>query len=414
MIFGAFERLMAGRYLRARRQEGFVSIIAGFSILGILLGVGTLIVVISVMSGFRRDFVGQVLGFDAHLEVSTYGPLQDFDALAAKLRTIPHVTAVTPLVKGQTLLTLNGYATGLEIRGMRPADFVGRPIFASKIVAGKAEDFNGDQVAVGARLAENLRLNLGDSITLLSPKLASTPFGNVPRKGTFQIGAIFNVGVYQADDSLVLMPLEAAQGFFQTDGGVTMLDIFVQDPEADTDEVHRAIDQMVGQQFRVIDWRQKNFFYLTALDTERITMFIILTLIILVAAFNIISSLIMLVKDKNADIAILRTMGATRGMVLRIFFMTGAAIGSTGALLGVVGGVLFLKNIQAIRHLVESITGTSVFAPQLYIFDKLPNTVEWGQVGLIVAIALALTFLASIIPAWRASRVDPVEALRYE
>jgi lipoprotein-releasing system permease protein len=414
MIFGAFERLLAGRYLRARRKEGFVSVIAGFSILGILLGVGTLIVVMSVMSGFRRDFVSQVLGLNAHVTVSTFGPLQNFDAMAAQLRTIPQVTAVTPIVEGQTLLTLNGYATGLQVRGVRPADFVARPTFSGKIVAGKPEDFADDQVAVGIRLAEKLNLHVGDSITLLSPRMASTPFGSVPRKGTFEIGAIFNVGVFEVDNGLVLMPLEAAQGFFQTGEGVTELDVFVADPEVDTDSVHKAIDRMAGPEFRVLDWRQSNSMYLGALDTERTTMFIILTLIILVAAFNIISSLIMLVKDKNADIAILRTMGATRGMVMRIFFLTGAAIGSSGALLGVIGGVLFLRNIEGIRHLVERISGTNVFSPALYIFDRLPNKVEWGQVVVIVAIALLLTFLASIIPAWRASRVDPVEALRYE
>jgi lipoprotein-releasing system permease protein len=414
MIFGAFERLLAGRYLRARRQEGFVSVIAGFSLLGIALGVATLIIVMSVMTGFRTEFVTKILGLNAHITVSTYGPIQDYEALAAKLRQVPRITEVTPLVEGQALLTQNGYATGLQVRGLKPADFIAKPALAGHLYGGKPEDFGEDRVAVGLRLAERLHLAVGDTITLISPKMSSTPFGGMLRKASFQVGLVFKAGIYEVDSGLIFMPMEAAQNFFQTGDGVTELDLNIADPEIGLGAADRAIAQIAGPQFRVYDWQQSNATYLNALDTERVTMFIILTLIILVAAFNIISSLIMLVKDKGADIAILRTMGATRGMIMRVFFLTGAAIGVVGAASGVILGVAFVTNIERLRHLVQAITGTDVFDEALYVFPEIPAKLNWGQVGTIVAIALALSFLASIVPAWRASRVDPVEALRYE
>jgi lipoprotein-releasing system permease protein len=414
MVFGPFERMLAGRYLRARRQEGFVSVIAGFSLLGIGLGVATLIIVMSVMTGFRTEFVGKILGINAHLTVSTYGPLQDYAALSDKIAKVPGVVSATPLVEGQALLTLNGYATGVQVRGLRPEDFIQKPAWSGHLVAGKAADFADDKVAIGVRLAERLGLKVGDTITVLSPKLTSTPFGTMPRKGTFEIGMIFNVGIYDVDSGLIMMPLPAAQGFFQTGDGVTEIDVYVADPENSIVAEHVAVFNAAEGKYRVIDWQQTNGTYLTALKTEASTMFLILTLIILVAAFNIISSLIMLVKDKGADIAILRTMGATRGMIMRIFFMTGAAIGVLGAALGVLIGVLFVKNIDHIRDAVQWVTGADPFNPELYIFPNIPAKLDWFQIDYIVLIALTLSFLFSIIPAWRASRIDPVEALRYE
>jgi lipoprotein-releasing system permease protein len=263
-------------------------------------------------------------------------------------------------------------------------------------------------------MAERLHLSVGDSITLISPKSTNTPFGGMIRKATFQVGLIFNVGMFEVDSGVVLMPLETAQTFFQTGNGVTELDINVTNPETDTDAAHRDIANAMGPDFRVIDWQQANGLYLNAVDTESSVMFLILSLIILVAAFNIISSLIMLVKDKGADIAILRTMGATRGMVMRIFFLTGALIGIVGAAGGVLIGVLFVQNIEHLRHLVERLTGTDVFSAALYIFPQIPAKLDWMQVVTIVGMALGLSFFFSIIPAWRASRIDPVEALRYE
>jgi lipoprotein-releasing system permease protein len=414
MIFGPFERMLAGRYLRARRSEGFVSVIAFFSLAGMTLGVGTLIVVMSVMGGFRTEFVSKILGLKPHIEIMGQGPVQDYEDVRAAVKKIPGVTEVTPVVEGQALLTLNGYATGLVVKGLTLADFKAQPAYAEHIVSGTADDFADDQVAIGLDLASRLGLKVGDPVTLLSPKLTSTPFGSMPRKGTFTIGVIFDPGLSQFSSGLMLMPLEAAQTFFQTGSGVTEVGVNIAEPEKNIVAAHVAVYQALAGRYRVIDWTQENQLFLNTLDTEKSTMFLILTMIILVAAFNIISSLIMLVKDKNADIAILRTMGATRGMIMRIFFMAGASIGALGSALGVVLAVLFVRYIEDVRHLLQDIFHRDLFPSELYLFSQIPAKVDWIQVAYVVVIALVLSFIFSIIPAWRASRVDPVEALRYE
>ncbi|HTJ62789.1 MAG TPA: lipoprotein-releasing ABC transporter permease subunit [Alphaproteobacteria bacterium] len=406
--------MLAGRYLRARRQEGFVSVIAGFSLLGIALGVATLIIVMSIMGGVRDEFIGKILGINPHLTVSTYGPVEDYQALAAKLRTAPGVTGVTATVEGQVLLTLNGYATGLVVHGITHEDLAAKAAIAGHIESGTLSDFDDHGVAIGIRLAQRLRLSVGDKIDLLSPKLTQTPFGSMPRKGTFTIAMIFNAGIYDVDSSLILMPLDTAQGFFQTGEGVTQLDITIAEPERGLYAAMSSIVSMLPPQFRVTNWKQANAAYLTAVDTERGAMFLILSLIILVAAFNIISSLVMLVKDKNADIAVLRTMGATRGMIMRVFFLTGASIGVVGAFSGVVLAILFVHYIEYIRRALQAITGADPFNPEMYFLNQIPARFDWEQAAYTVAIALVISFVFSIIPAWRASRVDPVEALRYE
>ena len=413
MAFGPFERLLSGRYLRAR-GEGFVSVIAGFSLLGIALGVATLIIVMSVMSGFRTQFVHDVLGVSPHIRVSVTGPVENYDNLAAQLAKLPHITSVVPTVEGNVLFTKYGYGSLLQVVGIKQSDLAAKPMFADHLVRGSIADFADNKVAIGVKLAERYALNVGDQMTFISPKSTSTPFGPMPRKGTFEIGAIFDVGMYAVDSGAVLMPLDSAQQFFQTGSGVSELDVMIDQPEEGLAAVEHEIATAIGSQYRITDWMQENFAFLNALATERVTMFIILVLIILVAAFNIISSLIMLVKDKGADIAILRTMGATRGAIMRIFFMIGATIGTVGSATGVLIGVLFVQNIEGIRQLVQKVTGTNVFDESLYIFSQIPAKISWVQVSYIVGIALALSFLASILPAWRASRIDPVEALRYE
>lgn len=415
MIFSAFERMVAMRYLRARRQEGFISVIAGFSLLGIALGVATLIIVMAVMNGFRAELLGRVLGLNGHLNVySAYGgPLSDYDPMAQTIRGLPGVTLVTPAVEGQALLSANGVASGAVVRGVRPEDFRVRPTLATNIVRGLATNFQDDKVAIGIRMSQRLNLTVGDKLSLIAPQGNVTAFGTVPRMRAYTIGAVFDVGMYEYDNNFVFMPMDEAQKFFRTGDAVTSLEVFLNDP-TNLSGIRQELAKAVVGKGRVVDWQQSNASFFTALQVERNVMFLILSLIIMVAAFNIISSMIMLVKDKGRDIAILRTMGATRGMILRVFFLSGASIGVIGTVVGLVLGVLFCQNIETIREGIQALTGTNVFNAEIYFLSKLPAKMDWHEVAQVVSMALVLTFAATIYPAWRAARLDPVEALRYE
>ncbi|MBP2299534.1 lipoprotein-releasing ABC transporter permease subunit [Azospirillum picis] len=415
MIFNAFERMVAMRYLRARRQEGFISVIAGFSLLGIALGVATLIIVMAVMNGFRAELLGRVLGLNGHLNVynAQGGPLPDFDILAGTLRKTPGVVSVTPTVEGQALVSVRGAASGAVVRGVRPEDFRDRPTLASHIIRGSLDEFGEDRVAIGVRMAQRLGLSVGDQVTLIAPQGNVTAFGTVPRMRSYPIAAIFDVGMFEYDNSFIFVPLPEAQAFFRTGDAVTSLEVFVQDP-TQIDAARAAVRSAVAGVGRVVDWQQSNASFFTALQVERNVMFLILSLIIMVAAFNIISSLIMLVKDKGRDIAILRTMGATRGMIMRIFFLSGASIGVTGTLLGLALGVSFALNIESIRQVIQGLTGTNLFNAEIYFLSHLPAKIDWSEVVQVTLMALGLSFAATIYPAWRAARLDPVEALRYE
>lgn len=414
MIFSAFERMVAMRYLRARRQEGFISVIAGFSLLGIALGVATLIIVMSVMNGFRAELLGRVLGVNGHAYV--YAPLGFLDEgspLAERLRAAPGVAAVMPYVEGQALVSIDGIATGVQVRGIRPEDFRNRPVVGGSVVLGNALEFGEGGIAIGVRLAQRFGLRVGDELSLISPRGATTAFGTVPRTGSFRIAAIFEVGMSEYDSSIVYMPLETAQTFFRMPGQLTALEVFVADPY-DIGRLRATMAGAIAGQGRVLDWQQTNASFFTALQVERNVMFLILSLIIMVAAFNIISSMIMLVKDKGRDIAILRTMGATRGMVMRIFLLSGASIGVIGTVAGFVLGVVFCENIESIRQGIQALTGTDLFNAEIYFLSQLPAKIDWVEVGQVVAMALALSFGATLYPSWRAARLDPVEALRYE
>jgi lipoprotein-releasing system permease protein len=414
VIFGAFERMVAFRYLRARRQEGFVSVIAIFSLLGIALGVATLIIVMSVMNGFRADLLGRILGLNGHLGVyAQTGPLADFDAQAAKISNVPGVTGVTPLIEGQVMATTEVGAAGALVRGIRPEDLQRRPLVAGHIVQGSLADFDDDGVAVGERLARRLGLAVGGAITIISPQGTDTAFGTMPRIKTYRVAALFNVGMYEYDNSFIFVPLEAAQLFFRLPEAVTGLEVFVADPDL-VREDRRLIAAALGGHARIVDWQQANSSLFNAVEIERNVMFLILTLIILVAAFNIISSMIMMVKDKGRDIAILRTMGASRGAILRIFMLSGASIGVVGTLAGLLLGIAFTRNIETIRQALQRVIGTDLFAAEIYFFTRIPARVDSGEVAAVVFMALALSFLATLYPSWRAARLDPVEALRYE
>ncbi len=414
-MFSAFEWMIALRYLRARRREGFISVIAWFSLLGIALGVATLIIVMSVMNGFRQELLSRILGLNGHLSVYGASPsMTGFDALAEKVSGVAGVVDVTPLVEGQVMASARGMARGAVVRGVRHGDISRRQIVADHIVGGSLDEFEGDDaVLVGSRLAERLGIGVGDRLTLISPKGNVTAFGTVPRMRAYRVVATFQIGMFEYDSSFVFMPLEAAQVYFDLPGAVTNLEVMASHPDR-VSEVRRGIVAAVGPQVRLHDWQQANASFFNAIQVERNVMFMILTLIILVAAFNVVSSMIMLVKDKGRDIAILRTMGATRGMVLRIFFLSGASIGVIGTLVGLALGLSFAANIESIRQGIQQLTGNDLFAAEIYFLSQLPAVVDLREVAMVVVMGLGLSFLATIYPSWRAARTDPAEALRYE
>ncbi len=414
-MFNTFERMVAFRYLRARRREGFISVIAGFSLLGIGLGVATLIIVMAVMNGFRHELVSRVLGLGGHLNVyALAGPLDDYETLATRLRALPEVVSVTPAIEAQALVTHGGAATGAMVRGV-PDDYLSsRPSIAAHLRTTDPSAFQGeDAIAIGSRMATRLGVGIGDRLTLIAPQGNATAFGTVPRMRAYQVVAIFDVGMYEYDNSFIFMPLASAQLFFRMPEQVSTLEVFVHDPDR-LDQARTALGPVVVGRGRIWDWQQANTTFFTALQVERNVMFLILTLIILVAAFNVISGMVMLVKDKGRDIAILRTMGATRGMILRIFFLTGASIGVVGTLAGLGLGLAFCQNIETIRQWLQDLTGTPLFSPEIYFLSRLPAIIDWREVAIVVAMALGLSFAATIYPSWRAARLDPVEALRYE
>lgn len=414
-MFSRFEWMMASRYLRPRRQDGFVSVIAMFSLLGIALGVATLIIVMSVMNGFREELMKRILGLNGHLSLyANTVSLTDYDAVAARVAEVPGVAMVAPVVEGQVMATANTVARGAVVRGMRPEDLRRRAIIAENIVAGSLDAFGGDDaVVVGSRLAERMGLAVGDEITLISPQGNVTVFGTVPTVRNYRVVATFNIGMFEYDSSFVFMPLEAAQAYFRMPGAATNLEITVDDVEragAMSPEVAAA----AGGMNRVQDWQRSNASFFNAIQVERNVMFLILTLIIVVAAFNIISSLIMLVKDKGRAIAILRTMGASRGSIMRIFFLSGATIGVVGTIAGFALGLAFSLNIETIRQALQRLTGTDLFSAEIYFLAHLPAKVDPLEVALVTLMALGLSFLATVYPSWRAARIEPAEALRYE
>ena len=414
--FSAFERMVAWRYLRSRRKEAFISVIAGFSFVGIMLGVATLIIVMAVMNGFRTELISRILGINGHMIVQPIdAPFNNYDELAKKFAAVPGVTMALPLVEGQTLASGRGGAgSGALVRGVRSDDIDKIKEVSGNIKSGDLVGFAaGDGVLVGSRLASSLGVSAGDQITLISPEGDVTPMGVNPRVKSYTISGIFEIGMSEYDASMIYMPLSEAQLYFNAEGIVQSIELFVTHPD-EIDGIRPLVEAAAGRQIYITDWRQRNQTFFSALEVERNVMFMILTLIVLVAALNIISGLIMLVKDKGSDIAILRTMGASAGSIMRIFFMTGAAIGMVGTFAGVALGVVVCLNVESIRQFFTWISGTVIFDPQLYFLSQLPAEMQLSETVTVVVMALTLSFLATIFPAWRASKLDPVQALRYE
>ena len=414
--FSGFERMVAWRYLRSRRKETVISVIASISFLGIMLGVATLIVVMAVMNGFRAELLTRILGINGHLIITPVDmPLEDYAAIADRINGVSGVKYAVPLIDGQVLAQGNvGSGTGALVRGIRGEDLAKISLVANNIKQGSLVGFDKSEgVAIGTRMAENLGLVIGDTITLISPDGDVTPLGTTPRVKAYPITAIFEVGMSEYDSSIVYMPFSEAQLYFNQEGKAQSIEVYVDNPD-NVDALKPKIEQAARRQIFMTDWQDRNKTFFDALQVERNVMFMILTLIVLVAALNIISGLIMLVKDKGHDIAILRTMGATRGAILRIFLMTGAAIGVVGTLAGVALGVVICLNIERIRDFFSWLSGEMLFNPELYFLSQLPARMDLRETLSVVAMALVLSFLATLFPAWRAARLEPVEALRYE
>jgi lipoprotein-releasing system permease protein len=413
--FAPFEWLLALRYLRARRKDGFISVIAGFSFLGILLGVATLIIVMSVMNGFRKELFNKILGLNGHVIVSKIGVgFDDYDEAMQKLAAIHGVKHVLPLIEGQAMVSTPAQALAGVVRGLTETGLKALPLIAGNVRAGSLDGFDSQEgIALGTRLANSLRVTAGDSVTLVSPRGATTPFGTAPRIKPYRVAAVFEMGMSEYDRTMVFMPLGEAQRYFNRGDTVDVLEVIVDDPES-LAPVVAEMKQVGDRNLHFSDWRQRNESFFTVLEVERNMMFIILSLIVVVAAFNIISGLIMLVKDKGRDIGILRTMGATKGAIMRVFLITGASIGVVGTLAGAILGIVFCWKIDEIRQFVAWLTNTRLFDPEIYYLTRLPADINPQTTAVIVAMALVLSVLATLYPSWRASRLDPVEALRYE
>src|SRR3569832_716158 len=395
--FAPFEWLLFGRYLRARRKEGFISVIAGFSFLGIMLGVATLIIVMAVMNGFRKELLDKILGLNGHILVQPLeSPLTDWKDVADRLSQVGGIRLAAPVVDGQALASSPWNASGVLVRGIRSDDLNNLTSIAKNIKQGSLEGFDeGQGVAIGRRLADQLSLHAGDSVPLVAPKGAVTPMGTTPRSKPYKIVAVFEIGMSEYDAGFVFMPLPEAQAYFNRNNDVSAIEVFTTNPDR-IDAFRKAVTEAAGRPVFLVDWRQRNSTFFNALQVERNVMFLILTMIVLVAALNIVSGLIMLVKDKGSDIAILRTMGASQGSIMRIFLLAGAAIGVFGTLAGLILGMLVCVNIASIRQFLSWVTNTDLFPPKLYLLSKLPAEIDFGETAGVVIMALTLSFLATL------------------
>ncbi len=417
-MFSKLERKIAFRYLGAKRR-GFGSVISWVSLIGIMLGVATLIVVMSVMGGFHDTLLGRIIGMNGHVVVYHQdGAISDFDFLIDKMNqnkiVSTHTTAIVPIAEGQVMATAGGNNTGAMIRGIRMSDLQKKTNSGTRIYGKPLDAIQDGELVAGASLTRALRVTMGDNISLVSANAATpTPFGSMPRIMSYPVMSSFFMGMYEYDSGYIFMPLETAQKYLNIGNAVTHIDLFLDNPE-DTTAVQKSLLELLPDGFVVRDWRELNRGFVGALQVESNVMFLILMLIVIVAAFNIISSLVMLVKDKNKDIAVLRTFGVSRKSMMRIFILSGTSIGVIGTFFGTIFGVLIAIYIEPIRQFVQMLTGRDLFPAELYYLSELPSKLELSSVAGIAVLAIALSFLATLYPAWKAANTDPVEVLRNE
>ncbi len=440
--FARFERVVAGRYLRARRADTFISVIAGLTLTGIVIGVATLIVVTSVMNGFRDELLSKILGLNGHFSAFPIeSQFTDYRKVVTRIEEVDGVTRAVAFVEGQVLASGPGDATGVSVRGMTLEDIEKLDLLYNGAAQGGWDAWDSSEgIAIGYRLAQRLGVSLGDSVSLITPQGSVTPFGTTPQIRSYPVNVIFDLGMVEFDSFFAYMPMQTAQTYFKkyedvlrdgmeppgmeaTDAEIdeayrrvysaSAVEVFVDNPDA-VDTMRQRIQQSLDRPMVLTDWQQRNQTFFSALQVERVVMFVILSMIVVVAAFNIISSLVMLVKDKGRDIAILRTMGATRASIMRIFCMTGTAIGFLGTAIGLALGLVLAANAEAIRAWLSQVLGLTLFPPEVFFLSELPSKVEPAEVILIACMSLGLSFLATLYPAWRAAQYDPVEALRYE
>jgi lipoprotein-releasing system permease protein len=416
MILNRYERMIARRYLLPGKGEGFIFLVASISLVAVMLGVAALIVVMSVMNGFRAELFDKIVGLNGHAVVQGYGgQLANWREVVDEAKRTPGVTDALPLIEQPLMATYEGRVEGVLVRGMNRADILRNATLQGKVLAGSLESLQPESgnVAIGARLAERLGANVGSQISLLSPEGPATPFGTVPRIVSYTVSGIFEIGVYDYDKTFVVMPMEDAQTLLLLGDSVGMVEVQTVDPAA-VEEILAPLRSKVGNRAMVADWRSMNSSLFEALQVERVAMFVILSIIILVAVFNILSSLIMLVRAKTRDIAILRTMGATRRALLKVFMTVGVTIGVIGIFAGLALGAILLFFRQPVVNFFQFVTGQNLWDPSIRFLTELPSKTDPFEVVAIVAMALIFSFLATLYPAWKAASTDPVQVLRYE
>jgi len=416
VILSRYERMIAKRYLLPGRGEAFIFLVASISLLAVALGVAALIIVMSVMNGFRAELFDKIVGLNGHAVVQGYdGKLPDWRRIAADAKKLPGVTSATPLIEQPLMAAFSGRVEGVLVRGMTVEDIRKNPVMQDKVIKGSLSALapGTDRVAIGARLAEQLGADLGSQISLISPQGQTTPFGTVPRIVSYQVAAIFEVGVYDYDKAFVVMPMQDAQTLLMLGDAVGMVEIQTNDADR-VGEILAPLKPQIAMQGEIRDWRQMNASLFEALAVERVAMFVVLSLIILVAVFNILSSLIMLVRAKTRDIAILRTMGASRMGLMKIFMTVGITIGTLGTVAGLVLGAVFLFFRQGVVNFVQLVTGQNLWDPSIRFLTELPSKTDPVEVAVITVMALFLSFLSTLYPAWKAASTDPVQVLRYE